>query len=928
MADQNKNPDPNNMNNNNPNSKKPKKISLPFLLAILILVGLVAFFIFKGINFKKYTIRESYDIGEFKVTETETGQIEYSGKTYELLKDHPEGDKFGNVNQVTSQYVAEGKYYYIEALVETRNEKNPSTYTQALYTAKIDEIVYDDFFRFLSENKAGSVYTRVVATQQNNNWIFTLLLILGAVVIGGLLIRSFSKNMGSMLGGKGGLFDAGSSRAKKAIHSKVRFTDVAGCEEVKNELVEIVDYFTNSKKYTELGAKLPKGVLLVGPPGTGKTLLAKAVAGEANVPFYSISGSDFVEMYVGVGASRVRDMFKTAKENSPCLVFIDEIDAVGRQRGAGLGGGNDEREQTLNQLLVEMDGFEDNSGVIIMAATNRSDVLDPALTRPGRFDRIITVDYPDKEGREAILKVHSRNKKLAKDVDFDAIAKNTVGFAGADLANIMNEAAILAVRANRDAITYKDIDEAIDRRIAGPAKSNKHLVEKERRQVAYHEAGHAIIGLKLPHSNKVQKITIVPRGRTGGHVLMTPEQDTYLTTKSELLATITGFLGGRSSEEIFFGDVSTGASNDFEQATNIARDMVVRYGMSNLGPVRYVSGDGNVFLGRDYGNMQKNYSDKVALEIDSEVRRIIEECHKKALEIIKENKDDVILLAETVYQRETINANEVEYLLEHRELPKVDEHRQDEYTPYDDYVAYNKNNVVLKSNRVFNKLYYYLDRALATSNFKLSCVLVACSSKSGAPISMDTLKEEGKKMNIKGSVCVLPVTLLDLDTSSCTPEEIKKHVEEYTSTRVEIVYGEDSSVKLIESKIQSRTSTERERENIIKQMFSNINNNDTNSDSTSNSLSNSSLTNSTEDLGFVKQNKEEKKDDSNSQEKSETISDIDNTNTIPNKSDSDVTSIKQEEKTPDSNKSSSTKKTTRSTTKSSSSKKKDDNSSK
>ena len=465
-------------------------------------------------------------------------------------------------------------------------------------------------------------------------------------------------------------FDFNKSRARRVDDSKIKFKDVAGCDEEKAEMVEIVEYLKDPKKFTKYGAKLPKGVLLVGPPGTGKTLLAKAVAGEAGVPFYSISGSDFVEMFVGVGAGRVRDLFKTAKQNAPCVVFIDEIDAVGRQRGAGLGGGNDEREQTLNQLLVELDGFEDNSGVIVIAATNRSDVLDPALLRAGRFDRQITVTLPDKEGREAIFKVHARNKKLDPSIDFGQLAKRTIGFSGADIANILNEAAILAVRAKREAITMADIDEAIDRRIAGIAKSTKGLSEKERRQVAYHESGHAIIGLTLKDSDKVRKITIIPRGQTGGHVLMGPEEDRFLMTKNELVAKIIGYLGGRSSEEIFFKDVSTGASNDIEMATRIARSMVVEYGMSSLGPIQYEKDSGSVFLGRDYTNTQRNFSIQVADEIDKEVRKIIEDAHSEALRIINKRKDDVTLIAETLLEYETINEEQIDYLLKNRKMPE------------------------------------------------------------------------------------------------------------------------------------------------------------------------------------------------------------------------------------------------------------------
>jgi cell division protease FtsH len=453
------------------------------------------------------------------------------------------------------------------------------------------------------------------------------------------------------------------SRARREDNSKIKFNDVAGAEEEKTELVELVEYLKNPAKFTRLGAKLPRGVLLVGPPGTGKTLLAKAVAGEAGVPFFSISGSDFVEMFVGVGAGRVRDMFRQAKRNAPCLIFIDEIDAVGRQRGAGMGGGNDEREQTLNQLLVELDGFSDNSGIIVIAATNREDVLDPALLRAGRFDRQITVNLPDRRGRAAIFAVHSRNKKIDPSIDFDNLARRTVGFSGADIANIMNEAAILAVRSNRDVVTIKDIDEAIDRRIAGPAKTSKGMSEHEREVIAYHEAGHAVIGLNLKFSDKVQKITIVPRGRTGGHVMMTPEEDRFLMTKNQLEARIIGYLGGRTSEEIFFGDVSTGAQNDIEVATRIARMMVTEYGMSALGPIQYESNTGSVFLGRDYNSTQKNFSTQVAFEIDKEVRKIIDDAHSEARRLLTEKKQDVITIAKALLEKETITAEEINMIL-------------------------------------------------------------------------------------------------------------------------------------------------------------------------------------------------------------------------------------------------------------------------
>jgi len=453
-------------------------------------------------------------------------------------------------------------------------------------------------------------------------------------------------------GGGGKVMNFGKSRARLYNEDKKRvtFEDVAGADEEKQELVEVVEFLKDPRKFAAVGARIPKGVLLVGPPGTGKTLLARAVAGEAGVPFFSISGSDFVEMFVGVGASRVRDLFENAKKNSPCIIFIDEIDAVGRQRGAGLGGGHDEREQTLNQLLVEMDGFGANEGIIIIAATNRPDILDPALLRPGRFDRQITVDRPDVKGREAVLKVHARNKPLAKDVKLETIAKRTTGFTGADLENLLNEAALLAARRNKREISMTEVDEAIDRVIVGTEKRSRVISEREKRIVAYHEAGHTVIGYFLEHADMVHKVTIIPRGRAGGYVIMLPK--------------VTGLLGGRVAEELFIGEIGTGAYSDFKQATSIVRSMIMEYGMSEkLGPMQFGNSQGQVFLGRDLGHEQ-NYSDAIAYEIDLEMQRIINECYTRAKELLTAKSREVKLIAETLLEVETLELEQIKRLIE------------------------------------------------------------------------------------------------------------------------------------------------------------------------------------------------------------------------------------------------------------------------
>ena len=506
-----------------------------------------------------------------------------------------------------------------------------------------------------------------------SSWLAVLVDVVPIVILAGVTIWIFTRQ----LGGGSKSMDFGKSRAKLVEESRATFKDVAGLTEEKEEVQELIDFLKNPKKFTSMGARIPKGVLLVGPPGTGKTLLARAVAGEAKVPFYYISGSDFVELFVGIGASRVRDMFKQAKMNAPCLIFIDEIDAVGRQRGTGLGGGHDEREQTLNQLLTEMDGFGANEGIIIIAATNRPDVLDPALLRPGRFDRQVTVSLPDKNARIEILKVHAKNKVLAKNITLEYLAKRTPGFSGADLENLLNEAALLAVRRSKKEITMAEIDEATDRVLMGPAKVTKKYTDKEKKLVAFHEAGHAVMGLKLDGANEVQKITIIPRGHAGGYTMMTPKEESFNYTKNELLESICGLLGGRVAEEVTFGEITTGAHDDFKKATKIARSMVTEYGMSSLGPMMLEEPDGNTFLGRDY-TKNRNISDTVAHEIDEEMRSIINNCYEKTKKIISENKDLLSLIANTLLEEETITKEEIDYLVEHGHLPEVETKKEEE----------------------------------------------------------------------------------------------------------------------------------------------------------------------------------------------------------------------------------------------------------
>ncbi len=611
------------------NKKAVKKQAIPYLILGLFIIGVLFF-----MNMANNTI-EILSYNEFasqiKDVKTVTITPSIKGGVYEITGQMKNYDK--------------NKYFYIK-------------------TPLSEEVVSQVLTASVENN-----FTVITESDPSSSTLLLFLVnVLPIVILVGAAFFFISKQMGSA----NKSMDFGKSRARLSEDSKkVTFNEVAGLTEEKEEVQELIDFLKNPKKFTSMGARIPKGVLLQGPPGTGKTLLARAVAGEANVPFYYISGSDFVELFVGVGASRVRDMFKQAKHNAPCLIFIDEIDAVGRQRGAGLGGGHDEREQTLNQLLTEMDGFGANEGIIIIAATNRPDVLDPALLRPGRFDRQITVNLPDVKGREEILEVHAKGKIFAKSVNLSNIAKRTIGFSGADLENLLNEAALLAVRKGKKCISMVEIDEAHDRVLMGPAKVSHKYNDREKKTVAYHEAGHAVIGIKLEGANEVQKITIIPRGQAGGYNLMLPKEETYLSTKTELLDSISGLLGGRVAEELMFHEVTTGAHNDFEKATKIARAMVTEYGMSDLGPVQFEQQEGSVFLGRDY-NKSRNFSSQVAFEIDQEQRKIINECYEIAKKIISENMDLLNLIAEALLEKETITKEQIDYLVEHGCLPDED----------------------------------------------------------------------------------------------------------------------------------------------------------------------------------------------------------------------------------------------------------------
>ena len=605
---------------------------IPYIVLICVVVGVILTY---GINTKNWN------------------ELSYSELINELSQ--------GNVTEVvTEEHTNDGVYYITGKLASYEKNDYFKVY------APLSDNVQEELTAYY-QNKE---FKWEVSTNPENNSILLIVInVVPLIAFGVIAFMLFTK----LSGANKGSMDFGKSRAKLVDEGGKKFSDVAGLDEEKEEVEELIDFLKNPKKYNKMGARIPKGVLLVGPPGTGKTLLAKAVAGEANVPFYYISGSDFVELFVGVGASRVRDMFKQAKHTAPCLIFIDEIDAVGRQRGTGLGGGHDEREQTLNQLLTEMDGFGANEGIIVIAATNRPDVLDPALLRPGRFDRQVTVSLPDQKARKSILDVHAKGKTFDKEVNLEGLSKRTPGFSGADLENLLNEAALLAVRRDKPAITMAEIDEATDRVLMGPAKTSRKYSDKEKMLVAIHESGHAVVGLKLKDAEDVHKITIIPRGTAGGYTMMLPpEEKMVVTTKDELLARITGLLGGRVAEQIFLGEITTGASDDFSKATKIARSMVTQYGMSDLGPIQLEEKNEGVFLGRDY-NKNRDFSDAVALEIDKEVQKIINSCYKETTKILKENEKLVKLIANTLVEKETITKEEIEELVKTGHLKTSDD---------------------------------------------------------------------------------------------------------------------------------------------------------------------------------------------------------------------------------------------------------------
>ena len=637
------------MNTNN--NRQIFRNALMYIMIFVAIVGLVSWFN-QGSNGQTTEVSYTQFVQELKKGDIKEIKMQYANSVYTITGEYKEAKE--NTNTTSKGLAVFDKRSSKTSNFKTTVLPNDGTVTEINNAAQ----------------QAGTQIT-TLPESQSGVWLSLFLqVVIPIAIFGFLMYNVFSSQMGQ--GGPRGVMNFGRSKATDQKQKvKVRFSDVAGAEEEKQELVEVVEFLKDPRKFIDLGARIPAGVLLEGPPGTGKTLLAKAVAGEANVPFFSISGSEFVEMFVGVGASRVRDLFENAKKNAPAIIFIDEIDAVGRQRGTGMGGGHDEREQTLNQLLVEMDGFEGTEGVIVIAATNRSDVLDPALLRPGRFDRQILVGRPDVKGREAILKVHARNKKLAKEVDLKVIAQQTPGFSGAELENLLNEAALVAARRDKKAIDKLDVDEAHDRVIAGPAKKDRAISEKERKMVAFHEAGHTIVGMVLSDARVVHKVTIVPRGRAGGYAIMLPKEDRFLMTKKELFEQVVGLLGGRAAEEFIFNEKTTGASNDFEQATGIVRSMITEYGMyDELGTVQY-EGNHQVFIGRDYGQT-KAYSDQVAFEIDNAVRSIMKEAYAQALQILEEHKEQLTLIAEKLLELETLDERTIKALFETGEMPTED----------------------------------------------------------------------------------------------------------------------------------------------------------------------------------------------------------------------------------------------------------------
>ena len=637
------------MNTNN--NRQIFRNALMYIMIFVAIVGLVSWFN-QGSNGQTTEVSYTQFVQELKKGDIKEIKMQYANSVYTITGEYKEAKE--NTNTTSKGLAVFDKRSSKTSNFKTTVLPNDGTVTEINNAAQ----------------QAGTQIT-TLPESQSGVWLSLFLqVVIPIAIFGFLMYNVFSSQMGQ--GGPRGVMNFGRSKATDQKQKvKVRFSDVAGAEEEKQELVEVVEFLKDPRKFTALGARIPAGVLLEGPPGTGKTLLAKAVAGEANVPFFSISGSEFVEMFVGVGASRVRDLFENAKKNAPAIIFIDEIDAVGRQRGTGMGGGHDEREQTLNQLLVEMDGFEGTEGVIVIAATNRSDVLDPALLRPGRFDRQVLVGRPDVKGREAILKVHARNKKLAKEVDLKVIAQQTPGFSGAELENLLNEAALVAARRDKKAIDKLDVDEAHDRVIAGPAKKDRAISEKERKMVAFHEAGHTVVGMVLSDARVVHKVTIVPRGRAGGYAIMLPKEDRFLSTKKELFEQVVGLLGGRAAEEFIFNEKTTGASNDFEQATGIVRSMITEYGMyDELGTVQY-EGHNQVFIGRDYGQT-KAYSEQVAFEIDNAVRSIMKEAYAQALQILEEHKEQLTLIAEKLLELETLDERTIKALFETGEMPTED----------------------------------------------------------------------------------------------------------------------------------------------------------------------------------------------------------------------------------------------------------------